>query len=61
MNFFWLLRMAKWARHPPSAGRVKLVLAVITFCLALYAIERWIGWPDALSTEPTRVPTRVIH
>ena len=60
MNFLWLLRMAKWARNPPSAGRVKLVLAVIALCLALYAIERWVGWPEALSTERVRVPTRVM-
>lgn len=54
MNFFWLLRMRRWAQNPPSAGRVKLVLAVLAFCLALYAIERWVGWPDALSPEPGR-------
>ncbi|MBN9889049.1 hypothetical protein [Salipiger abyssi] len=59
MNPLWLLRMAKWARNPPSSGRVKLVLAVIAFCLALYAVERWVGWPDALSPERLRVPNRV--
>lgn len=52
MNFFWLLRMRRWVQHPPSAARVKLVLAVVAICLALYAIERWIGWPDALSVAP---------
>lgn len=48
------LRMAKWIRHPPSAGRVKLVFGIVALCLALAAVERWIGWPDALSPEPTR-------
>lgn len=50
----WLLRMSLWARRPPSAARVKLVLAVIALCLILFAIERWIGWPDALTAERLR-------
>ena len=59
MNQMWLLRMARWLRHPPSPKRVKLVLAVLAACLALYAVERWIGWPDALTAERMRVPMRV--
>ncbi|WP_212769788.1 hypothetical protein [Thalassovita mangrovi] len=47
----WLFRMSKWARNPPSAGRVRLVLAVIVICLAIYAVERWIGWPDWLTLD----------
>jgi hypothetical protein len=58
MNMTWLLRMAKWARHPPSPGRVKLVLGVIALCLILVAVERWIGWPDWLTVEPGRVRPR---
>lgn len=50
----WFLRMAKWARHPPSAKRVKLVLAVIALCLILFAIERWVGWPEALTVQKMR-------
>lgn len=49
MNLAFFLRMSNWARNPPSAKRVKMVLWVIGFCLALYAIERWIGWPDWLT------------
>ncbi|GHG80849.1 hypothetical protein GCM10010961_04380 [Pseudodonghicola xiamenensis] len=49
MNFFWLLRMKRWAQHPPSKSRVILVLCVVIFCLILYAVEQWIGWPDALT------------
>ena len=52
MNPRWLFRMARWARNPPSEGRVKLVLGIVVLCLALFAIERFIGWPDWLSTEP---------
>lgn len=50
----WFLRMARWARNPPSQRRVILVLAVIALCLALFAIERWIGWPEALTAEKLR-------
>ncbi|MDJ0822126.1 MAG: hypothetical protein QNJ09_10020 [Paracoccaceae bacterium] len=51
MNPLWFLRMSKWARNPPSAKRVKLVFAIVALCFVLFAIERWIGWPDALSVE----------
>ncbi len=54
MNMRQLLRMARWARHPPSAKRVKLVLGVVAICLLLFAIERWIGVPDWLQLEPQR-------
>jgi hypothetical protein len=47
------LRMAKWARNPPSPRRVKLVFAVIAICALLFAVERWIGWPDMLTLEKT--------
>ena len=50
MNPIWFLRMAKWVRHPPSAARVKLVFAVVLFCLLLVGIEWLFGWPDALTT-----------
>lgn len=50
----WFLRMARWARRPPSTKRVILVLAVLVLCLALYAIENWIGWPDALTVNKLR-------
>ncbi|MDU8911529.1 hypothetical protein [Aestuariicoccus sp. MJ-SS9] len=59
MNWLQLLRMSRWARHPPSPRKVKLVLAIVAACLALYAVERWIGWPEALSVDGTRAPLRV--
>ena len=49
MRLLPFLRMAKWARHPPSARRVKLVLGVVAVCLILFAIERLIGFPDGLT------------
>ena len=59
MNPLGLVRMARWVRHPPSPRRVALALAGLALCLGLYAVERWIGWPDALSVERLRVPSRV--
>jgi hypothetical protein len=46
MGPLWLVRMAHWLRHPPSPGRVKLVLAVVAFCALLVLVERFVGWPD---------------
>lgn len=51
MNPRHFLRMAHWARHPPSAKRVKLVLAVVVVCLIIVGIERFIGWPEALTLD----------
>ncbi|WP_372605295.1 hypothetical protein [Actibacterium sp.] len=53
MNLRPFLRMAKWAHRPPSQRRVVLVLAVIAICLALWAVDHWIGWPDWLTLEGT--------
>lgn len=54
MQYTWLLRAARWARNPPSAKMVKLVLAIITLAIAMAAVERWVGWPDFLSIERMR-------
>ena len=54
MNPIWFVRMARWARNPPSPGRVKLVLGVIVVCLALVAVERFVGWPEALTVDRLR-------
>lgn len=57
MNPAWLMRARRWAQRPPSPGRVKLVLAVIALCAALFAVEALYGWPDWLTPErPGRVP-----
>lgn len=51
MNPIWLLRMAKWARRPPSPAMVKLVLAVIAGGAVLWGIEQIWGWPEALTVN----------
>ena len=47
----WLIRAKRWAQHPPSWGRVKLVLGVLALCLAIVALERVFGWPDWLTVN----------
>lgn len=51
MNLHWLMRMAQWARNPPSPGRVRLVLGVVAACFALWGIEQIWGWPDWLTVN----------
>ncbi|MBK1634549.1 hypothetical protein [Rhodovulum adriaticum] len=53
MNLRWLMRAARWARNPPSAGQVKMVLAILAICIGLFLVERFIGWPEALSVNST--------
>ncbi|GAB4387829.1 hypothetical protein [Albidovulum sp.] len=51
-----LLRMARWARRPPSMQRVVLGAAVIALCLLLAAAE-WAGWlPSGSGTPPLKMP-----
>jgi hypothetical protein len=52
MNPRWLFRAARWARNPPSAARVKLVLAIIALCVAIFALERYVAWPDWMTADP---------
>ena len=57
MSYLWLLRAARWLRHPPSPARVKLVASVIVLCLALAAFAKYVGWPDWATTNSMgRVP-----
>ncbi|MCA0921617.1 hypothetical protein [Pseudooceanicola nanhaiensis] len=50
----WLLRMARWARNPPSPGRVRLVLIVVAICLAVVLLEQVFGFPEELVPAKTR-------
>ncbi|SHJ24430.1 hypothetical protein SAMN05444000_106117 [Shimia gijangensis] len=54
MNLRHLLRMAHWVHNPPSKRRVVLVFGIVALCLALFAIERMFGWPDALTPNMVR-------
>ncbi|WP_172295273.1 hypothetical protein [Pseudoruegeria sp. HB172150] len=56
----WFLRMKRWAQHPPSWQRVVFVIAIVAVCLALFAYERFFGWPEWLT--PNRFPAgRVVR
>ncbi len=55
MNYlFWLLRAKRWAQHPPSAGRVKLIFGVVALCLLIAGYEWVFGWPDWLTVDRLR-------
>ena len=55
-----LLRATKWARRPPSARRVALVLAVIALCLGLGLLDwagllpDWFALPEGRSLNAPR-------
>jgi hypothetical protein len=44
--------MSQWARHPPSEGRVKLVLAVIAACVVVVGAEYFGLWPESWTLAP---------
>lgn len=57
-NMIWLLRAARWVRHPPSAGRVALVAAVVGV-VVLIGTADWMGWvPEwaQMDRAPRRMP-----
>lgn len=54
MNPMWLVRMAQWARNPPSPQRVKLVFGVVALCLLIFGIEWLFGWPEWLVPQKIR-------
>jgi hypothetical protein len=53
MNFNMFLKMARWARNPPSEDRVKLYAAILIATLALFAVEYFVGWPDWMQVNNT--------
>ena len=59
MNHRHIVKMAQWARNPPSLQRVILVFSVVGICLALAGIEFFIGWPEGLSPDASGHPRGV--
>lgn len=49
-----LMRMARWARHPPGEKRVKLLLVVLALALAIWGLERVFGTPEWMLIEGQR-------
>ena len=59
MDFFRLLvRMSLWVRRPPSREWLTAAIVVLIVAIVLVAIERTVGWPDALTVE--RMPRTVM-
>ncbi len=54
MHQRWFWRMSRWARNPPSAKRVRFVLAIIAICLMLVAYEKIFGMPGWMELERIR-------
>ena len=53
----WLLRMAKWARHPPSMRQVRIGAVVLALVLAVWGLDLAGLWPDwARADKVSRVP-----
>lgn len=59
-NLIWLLRASKWARNPPDARAVRLVLAIMAVAVMIVVIEKLGFWPDWARVERGR-GVRVPH
>jgi hypothetical protein len=53
-----LPRLAMWVRRPPSPRQMLIYAVVIAAALAIVGIEKYVGWPDALTVE--RVPRGLV-
>jgi hypothetical protein len=50
--FFRILpRLAMWIRRPPSPRRMLLIAVVVAAALAIAGVEKFVGWPEALTVE----------
>lgn len=49
--FRLLPRLAMWIRRPPSPRRMLIIAIVVATALAIAGIERYVGWPEALTVE----------
>ena len=47
-----IVRMAKWARRPPSLKMVIMVFSIVAIGLLIAGIEHYVGWPDTLTADP---------
>jgi len=54
MNLLWLLRMRRWAQHPPSKQRLILIAVVVGASFGIYFFEYFFGWPEWLTVN-TRI------
>ncbi|MEL6479666.1 MAG: hypothetical protein AAFR17_20245 [Pseudomonadota bacterium] len=47
----WLMRLSRWARHPPPKGRVLMMLGLLAVIGAIAGLEAFGLWPEALSLD----------
>ncbi|MGB3147428.1 MAG: hypothetical protein WBA91_06680 [Paracoccaceae bacterium] len=52
MNLRQMLRLAQWARKPPSPRRMLFWGAILAVGLGLSAIEKLGYWPEILTVNP---------
>jgi hypothetical protein len=58
--FFRILpRLAIWIRRPPSPRRMLLIAVVVAAALVIVGIEKYVGWPEALTVE--RLPRNPVQ
>lgn len=55
----YLLRLSNAARRKHSPTKIKIMLGVAALCVTIWAIERYVGWPEALTGSWTKPPARV--
>lgn len=53
-NLIWLIRASRWARNPPSARMVKLVLVIVAAGLVMVGLEHFGLWPDWATLDRPR-------
>ncbi|MCF6443262.1 hypothetical protein [Nereida sp. MMG025] len=46
-----LLRMARWARKPPSKQQIKIAAGVLAICAVIFAAERLGLTPDWMEAQ----------
>ncbi|TBN39519.1 hypothetical protein EYE42_10890 [Paracoccus subflavus] len=58
-NLIWLLRASRWARNPPGARKVRLVLLIMAAGLSIAVLEwlnLWPGWARLENARPPKPP-----
>lgn len=53
-NLIWLLRASKWARNPPGARMVRLVLVIVALAVVIVVLDKTGYWPDWARMERGR-------
>jgi hypothetical protein len=48
------MRLAKWARRPPSRRRLALIVVVLVLSLAIVSVEKAGLWPEWARAAPLR-------